>query len=73
MTRRRLMRIVGPGLRVALLAAAGLWALSFLVGTISTRGAGPAAVFGVLVLAMALALLWRATLDMRKALRRLRT
>jgi hypothetical protein len=73
MARARAVRIVGPGVRVALPTLLALWAVYFLFGTIMAEGAGPATVFGLLVLAAAMALLWRATLDLRKALRRLRS
>jgi hypothetical protein len=73
MARKRVTRILGPGVRFALLLLFGAWALRFLFGTLSAEGAGPATVFAVLVLAGAAALLWRATLDMRRAVRRLRT
>jgi hypothetical protein len=72
MSRSRVRRIVGPGIRFAVVLVAGILALRFLFGTVTAEGMGPATVFALLVLAMVAALVWRASLDMRKALRRLR-
>jgi hypothetical protein len=73
MARPRLMRFVGPGVRFAVVLLAGLLAARFFFSTVMQRGFDPAAVFALLVLTAAAALLWRAALDVRKALRRLRT
>jgi hypothetical protein len=72
MARRRTVRVLGPGIRLALLLVAAVLAVRYLIGTITAESSGPAVVFAVLVLATVVALLWRATLSMRKAVRRLR-
>jgi hypothetical protein len=72
MARSRVRRIVGPGIRFLVVLLALLLATRFLFGTVTARGMGPETVFALLVLATAAALLWRASLNMRKALRRLR-
>lgn len=73
MARRRIVRFVGPGVRFAVVLLAGLLAARFFFDTVVSRGMGPATVFALLVLTAVVALLWRATLDVRRALRRLRT
>jgi hypothetical protein len=72
MARTRVRRIAGPAARFALVVLAAFWAARFLFGTIASDGLGPPAVFALLIAAMAAALLWRATLDVRRAVRRLR-
>jgi hypothetical protein len=72
MARVRIRRVVAPAVWFAVVLVVGLWAVRFLFGTVAAQGMGPAAVFGLLVLATAVALLWRATLNMRRAVRRLR-
>jgi hypothetical protein len=71
--RRRAVRIVGPVVRLLLVLLAVAFAARFLYRAILTEGFSPAMIFGLLVLAATLALLWRAVLHVRKSLRRLRT
>ena len=70
MARSRAARLVGPCVRLALFAIATIAAVRFLYGTVASRGWGPGALFGLLLIAGGIALVWRATLDLRKALGR---
>lgn len=72
MARRRPARIAGHGLRLALFTVALVAAGNFLLDAVSRR-ASPAALFGLLLVAGALSLTWRATQDLRKELRRTRS
>jgi hypothetical protein len=73
MARSRVRRAIGPGLRFLVVFLAALLAVRFVFGTIASDGVGPAFVFALFVLSVAAALLWRATLDVRRVMRRLRT
>lgn len=73
MARKRSIRVVGHAVRLALFVLAVVYAGRFLVGTLDSRGWSPAAFFGLLLVAGALSLVWRGTLDLRKALHRMRS
>ena len=72
MSRTRQMRVIGHAVRLTLFVIVGWFALRFFFDTVSMRGWGPGAFFGILVVTGAISLVWRGTLDFRKALRRLR-
>jgi hypothetical protein len=73
MARRRAVRVIGPAIRLVVLLVAAVLAVRYLVATLAADQAGPAVVFAVLVVATVVALIWRAVLSMRKAVRRIRT
>lgn len=70
---KRKLRAVGHAARLVLFAVLVFYAFRFFTDTVSMRGWGPGAFFGLLLITGALALVWRATIDFRKAVRRLRT
>lgn len=72
MLRSRSVRAIGQGVLLALFLAFSYAAVRFLLDTLGSRGWGPGALFALLLVAGALSLVWRATLDFRKAVRRLR-
>ena len=72
MLRPRLLRAIGHGVRLALFILFGVWAARFLLGTVTIQGWTPGAFFGVLLLTGAVLLVWRATIDLRTAVKRLR-
>lgn len=73
MAHSRNVRLVVSILKLALFLVAAGAAARFLLGTLQTRGFSPAALFGLLLLTGALALVWRAGLDLRKAIHRYRS
>jgi hypothetical protein len=73
MARHRAVRVIGPAIRLVVLLVAAVLAVRYLVATLTAEQAGPAVVFALLVVATVVALIWRAVLSMRKAVRRIRT
>lgn len=73
MPKRRHLRLIGTAVRLALFAFVGIMAVRYFVGIVARQGWGPAAFFGLLLSTGALALVWHASVDLRKAVRRLRT
>jgi hypothetical protein len=67
------MRAAGNGLRLLLFVIATIAAVRFLTASVARDGWGPAALFGLLLVAGALSLVWRSTRDFRRALSRLRS
>ena len=72
MARSRLLRTAGHGIRLALFLLAGVAAVRFFLDVLTVRGWGPGAFFGLLLITGAVSLVWRATVDFRKSVRRLR-
>jgi hypothetical protein len=72
MPRSRKMRAMGSALRLLLFIVATYAAVRFLTRSIATDGMGPAAVFGLLLVAGAVSLVWRSATDFRRSLNRLR-
>ena len=72
MSRSRSIRLVGHGVRLALFILAGVAAGRFFLDTLGSRGWGPGTFFGLLLVTGTLSLIWRASLDLRKLLRRKR-
>ncbi|CAN5702696.1 hypothetical protein BH23GEM6_BH23GEM6_19030 [soil metagenome] len=73
MVRSRKVRAAGNGLRLLLFVVATYAALRFLLASVSSDGWGPAALFGVLLVAGASSLVWRSLADLRKSIQRLRS
>lgn len=73
MPRSRRVRAFGHAVRLGLFLLVTWLTGQFLVDTISMRGWGPGALFGLLLFAGAISLVWRASIDFRKSVRRLRT
>lgn len=72
-SRTRLLRTGGHALRLVVFVLAGILAVRFVIDTVTFRGWSPGAFFGLLLVTGAIALVWRATIDLRKSVRRLRT
>ncbi|HUE96079.1 MAG TPA: hypothetical protein VMN39_05440 [Longimicrobiaceae bacterium] len=72
MSRTRLLRAVGHAVRLLLFILVVLLAVRFFLDVVSMNGWGPGALFGLLLITGAISLVWRATIDFRKAVRRLR-
>jgi hypothetical protein len=73
MPRVRTIRAAGNALRLLLFVIATVAAMRFLVSSVDRDGWGPAALFGLLLVAGALSLVWRSTRDFRRSLTRLRS
>jgi len=73
MVRSRKVRAAGNGLRLLLFIVATYAALRFLLASVASDGWGPAALFGLLLVAGALSLVWRSLTDLRKSIHRLRS
>lgn len=73
MIRKRTLRVVGHGIRLALFLLATVATVRFFLRTLETRGWSPGAFFGLLLVTGAVSLVWRGTLDLRKAIHRYRT
>ena len=67
MLRPRLLRAIGHGIRLVLFILLGVWAIRFLLDIVTIQGWTPGAFFGVLVLTGSALLVWRATIDLRRA------
>ena len=65
--RSRKMRLVGHSIRLALFLLAGVMAVRYFLDALETGGWTPRAMFAFLLVTGAVSLIWRATLDLRKA------
>ncbi len=72
MPRSRKMRATGDALRLLLFVAATYAAVRFLGNSVARDGMGPAAVFGLLLVAGSVSLVWRSTTVLKRSLNRLR-
>lgn len=70
MSRRRTLHLAGHTVRLLLFLVALLAAIRYLLGILEGHTEGPAVVFALLLLTGALALVWRAALDLRREARR---
>lgn len=70
MPRKRTLRAAGHAVRLLLFLVAAYAAGRFLMGALRTDGWGPGALFGLLLVAGALSLVWRAGVDLRRQVQR---
>jgi len=68
----RKLRVVGHGVRLLLFAVAALAATRFFWESVSGEGLSPRSVFALILLSGGVSLVWRGTLDLRRAVAKLR-
>ncbi len=72
MRHSRKLRVVGHGVRLLLAALAALAAIRFFWDAVTVEGLSPRSVFALILLSGGVSLVWRGTVDFRRAVSRLR-
>jgi hypothetical protein len=72
MARPRWLRVTTDGIRLGLFLVATYAAARFLIGALRMEDGTPGALFGLLLVIGGISLAWRAALDLKRSIRRLR-